>query len=294
MSKTPVQKEPARGGTSGGGAAGDGTGSQQRTLTSFFKKATPEDAAGAAFKPIKYAVDTSRNLQISERLLAARKDMERILDVIDESTKRGPKTKSNKDKIIVVQKAIREMKDSLELWEEDEWDTYVLAPRDYLVRINADLVPQEHGGNFGLVEDDGEHGRAKVTQESKINKVTKLLQYSLLHIWTKNGEHVRFTDVNDYMDKCQLLLGFTPGKSSAYRHIQDEKERYLSGKGMRRQPDVGELTLTYQSIKDAYFACAAAEPEQTGARFKVKPEWYPSLKEGIEELERSTKGGGGG
>ena len=125
MSKTPVQKEPARGGTSVGGAAGGGTGSQQRTLTSFFKKATPEDATGAAFKPIKYAVDTSRNLQISERLLAARKDMERILDVVDESTKRGPKTKSNKDKIIVVQKAIREMKDSLELWEEDEWDTYV-------------------------------------------------------------------------------------------------------------------------------------------------------------------------
>ena len=35
--------------------------------------------------------------------------------------------------------------------------------------------------------------------------------------------------------------------------------------------------------------CVCVVP--TGARFKVKPEWYPSLKEAIEELE-SLKGFG--
>ena len=48
--------------------------------------------------------------------------MEGILDVIDESTKRGPKTKSNEEKILVVQKAIREMREALILWDEHEWD----------------------------------------------------------------------------------------------------------------------------------------------------------------------------
>ena len=67
------QKEPSRGPQSGGGAGGGGMATNQKTLMSFFQKASPGEV-GSAFKPIQYAVGVSKANTISEKLVLARKE----------------------------------------------------------------------------------------------------------------------------------------------------------------------------------------------------------------------------
>lgn len=214
---------------------------------------------------------------IRKRLFEDKRKFREILGVADESNKRGPKHKENEAKIAVVRKALHELEDDLRGCDMSEWATMVAEPQERLLLLNECVVPAAHGGGEGGQVGDENDTKREAKHEMKCNKLVRIIQMSLAHNWSKGGLHIDFPDVNVYMDRCQLVLGFTPALKSAYRHLRKEKERYLDGRGMRSQPDLGVMCASYQSLRDTYNLFVKEPGQQQGGHdFTIKPEWYPS------------------
>ncbi len=85
-----------------------------------------------------------------------------------------------------------------------------------------------------------------------MNKLVKLIQVGLMHVWSSSGEHIGFYSKEEYQANCQKLMSNSPADSTAWRQLSKEKARYASGKGMRRSPNLQLITSNYQDLLKNY------------------------------------------
>jgi hypothetical protein len=127
----------------------------------------------------------------------------------------------------------------------------------------------------------------QLTQEQKLSKATQLVLVRLTHVWDRSGRHLRFATFDEYRAKCLEMLDYQPARSSAYRHLQLEEERYKKGGGVRHRGNLAALLATAESVKEAHttvFAKPDGEATQRGQPFKIKPEWYTTISEELDSL----------
>ena len=252
-----------------------------RSMLSFFSR-----EKGPA--PFANVVRSEKDDAKPRMLLTHKRKMEEILGVVDESNKRGPKTKINEEKIKLIRGALEDVGRDLDGYAVEEWDIKVTAPLERLLAMDKSLVPAELGGDVGARADagDGDEEPFEAKHSEKCNKLVRIIQLSLMHKWSKRGVHVGWAEMKDYQAKCQLVLGFAPADSSAWRHLQHEKGRYDAGRGVRSQPNLSSLCASYESLKETYNLFMKEPGQQRAGRdFIVKPEWYPAIAKAVEELE---------
>jgi len=264
----------------------------QTRISAFFTKAPDGATPRAALGPTAPTWQLSRAEKYLKDIVHP--EIKRILGTQDESRKKGPKTAVNEQRIEAAKKCLQEIRQDLDhepnslFWSNPE---YVTQPLDYLLREARHLVPTESGGDWGVAvrraRDADDDQEVHVTQEDKLSKATRLVMVRLTHVWDKNGRHLRFASCAEYRDRCADLIGFAPARSSAYRHLAQEEQRYNNGGGVRSRGNLAALLATAESIKDAHkavFAKPDGEATQCGRPFLIKPEWYRDIADDLDGL----------
>ena len=203
---------------------------------------------------------------------------------------------ANQRKLTVLNDALNVFKADLEeLWGNDDYPflwSQMQGCEEYLRRIDPNAIcTQQITVSGDVVQHSGEAEQQIVqpeaTQSQKMSKLVQILEQGLLHVWDRNGQHVRFCSKEEYQNRCLEFLGWAPANSTAWNHLNAEKKAFLAGKGMRYRPNLEQITSSYEEMRKS-FVFSQEEPVND-AKFSVKPAWYPILKPIIEELE-SIKG----
>ena len=198
----------------------------QAKLDVFFKHSSVSDASSPSAAAEARASLSKRAFDRDLQLKAFKQEAIGLLGIKVHSGGGRP-VLANERKWAVLHEAMNTFKADLEeRWEHADYIaqwSQLGRCEEYIKRVDPNAISRIQTSPLRAEVIVDQSHPPEPTQSQKMNKVVKLIEKSLLHIWDKSGQHVRFSTKEEYQSRCLELFSWSPKDSTAFRHLKEEK-----------------------------------------------------------------------